>query len=408
MHDAEGKKYPIATGSSFVTTLQNKTVQAFTVTKITNDQVFLSNGLGKEEGGFSFGAFFARFSELSGHRMQSLGTAEKCLSALREHASKKKDFAELEYDSTQNKIIPKDRKDDKDFPGVKLFYGKDRTLIEIIETKDASIKIRFHEKVAEEKDEKGNKSVKPGSSSGEQTMGYQMFYSLLENYQCVPEIQSKPVQDVETKESHMHMHRGFFSSWMQGISFHDVLSGGKSLVKFIEHKLEHSSKLHSAKSSLALAKMMGMGSWNEEWLWELESQIQNDNKKLMEEELTKMGSINPPGKRHKYLLATLQNKGAPSYHLQAAAICMLQKHGTLYAGDVLKEYEGTWLFYKRLRGLSVDADVNKDKVFKEICASLTKDKKPIREELVLIEYFLKHAPKYDPGVNPGIWLMIKG
>lgn len=86
---------------------------------------------------------------------------------------------------------------------------------------------------------------------------------------------------------------------------------------------------------------------------------------------------------------------------------MLQKHGTLYAGDTLKEYEGSWLFYKRLRGIPVDADVNKDGVFKEICASLTKEKKPIREELVLIEYFQKHAAKYSPETNPNIWKMIK-
>lgn len=154
---------------------------------------------------------------------------------------------------------------------------------------EGSIKIKFHEKIIEKKDEKGNRTIKPESSSGEQTMGYEMFYSLLENYQCIPGIDSKPVEAVETKKSDMHMHRGFFSSWMQGLSFHDILSGGKSLVKFIEHKLEHSSKLHSAKASLALAKMIGMNSWNEEWLWELESQIQNDNKKLMDEELGKMG-----------------------------------------------------------------------------------------------------------------------
>ncbi len=82
---------------------------------------------------------------------------------------------------------------------------------------------------------------------------------------------------------------------------------------------------------------------------EQESQIQNDNKKLMEEELEKMGKMNPPKIRHKYIFAMLQDKGSPPYHLQAAAICMLQKHGTLYAGDYLKELEGTWFFYKRLR-----------------------------------------------------------
>lgn len=41
--DKEGKKYPIVKGSAFVATFENKSIQAFTIKDIINNEIFLSS-----------------------------------------------------------------------------------------------------------------------------------------------------------------------------------------------------------------------------------------------------------------------------------------------------------------------------------------------------------------------------
>lgn len=102
-------------------------------------------------------------------------------------------------------------------------------VIEVISAEPNKVKIKIHGHIKEEdiKDKKGNitKKTTAGDSTQEQWVGYQSFYTLLENASSVPKEEETPIEPVNAKNPHVHMHNGFLGKWMQGLSLHDILAG---------------------------------------------------------------------------------------------------------------------------------------------------------------------------------------
>lgn len=72
-----------------------------------------------------------------------------------------------------------------------------------------------------------------------------------------PSIPDVPLTAPEvTNATKLHRHSGLLKKYLGNPSLHDMFTGAKSLVDFVKHKLEHGSKLESAKFQLALAKKL--------------------------------------------------------------------------------------------------------------------------------------------------------
>ena len=72
-------------------------------------------------------------------------------------------------------------------------------------------------------------------------------------------------------------------------------------------------------------------------LREMRAKVHGSNKKLMTEIIDAFKGM-PSKERHEEVKHILENKGSHDYEIHAAAIAMLQKHGTLYVGK-LKEFQ---------------------------------------------------------------------
>lgn len=113
-----------------------------------------------------------------------------------------------------------------------------------------------------------------------------------------------------------------------------------------------------------------MDKWNSEWYADYKSKYENEEKSLIEKRLETLGKMSTP-LRQKSIRASLLNDGTHDYDHWTNALCMIEKHGTLYAGE-LQDLEGTWIFFKRVAGIPLDADVSKYKEFQKAVASIKK------------------------------------
>lgn len=107
--------------------------------------------------------------------------------------------------------------------------------------------------------------------------------------------------------------------------------------------------------------------------------------------------------RQKSIRASLLNNGTHDYDHWTNALCMIEKHGNLYAGG-LQDLEGSWIFFKRIAGIPLDANVNDYSEFQKVIAIIRgKGIDNITEEAVIEEYMKtnSHFP------NSQIWRMVK-
>lgn len=171
-------------------------------------------------------------------------------------------------------------------------------------------------------------------------------------------------------------------------SFHDIFLASKNMVDFLKHKMEHGSKLEAAKFQLALGKRLG---FSPALMRELRVKVYGSTRELMEE-LIKEWSLLSTGDRSKEVYHILSNPKSHDYEVQAAVFTMLKKHGTLYVGESLLKYQGSFKFFERITGEKYNP--NSDLV-KSLVAKAEKEGVPPREEL-LIQYHLKNlGDKYE-------------
>jgi len=64
----------------------------------------------------------------------------------------------------------------------------------------------------------------------------------------------------------------------------------------------------------------------------------------MQEMVDELKNMSGPD-RQEEVMHILSNKGSHDYEIQAATMAMLQKHGTLYVGN-LKVWQGSFIFFE--------------------------------------------------------------
>lgn len=91
------------------------------------------------------------------------------------------------------------------------------------------------------------------------------------------------MQAPEKVDAHEHYHKGFIKGYLGNPSLHDIFKGGKDLVGFLKHHLEHGSSVQSANMQLALGKKLKWLGVDDGMIRELRSKVYAGNKKLMTE-----------------------------------------------------------------------------------------------------------------------------
>lgn len=188
--------------------------------------------------------------------------------ALKKHSKGAKAYDEI--DIKNGKFIPRDRKDDSKFEGLKYFSGKDGNLIEVIETKGDKIKLSFHTgfKETKEKDAKGKEITKEISEkrTPPKWYGLEIFYQEHERLECEPKKTEKPIEPEKEIPMPSKGTHGFMKHILSGYSLSELIGGGKQLIDFVKHKLDHHSKMNAAELALAMGKRLG---FNDDWLTDL-------------------------------------------------------------------------------------------------------------------------------------------
>jgi hypothetical protein len=330
-----------------------------------------------------------------------LGTIEDFLSIMQQNSTQKALWKELEVtrDSEDTPIFDFiDRRFDSTKTKKQYFPGNDGKIIEIISIDNG----RAHIRVGEEF-KKSSKSSEASTAKWfqEEEVPLQYVVLYMTRFSCAPwnepprEIASREVpKEVKTTEGRM-------KSIFGRLSAYDIMSGSKKFMEAFKHHLQHGNHLQEQRVMLGIAKKIGLESWNSEWYADFKSQYENGEKKLIEERLESLGKMGTPD-RHKSIRTSLLNNGTHDYDHWTNALSMLEKHGNLYAGD-LQDLEGSWIFFKRIAGIPLRAEVNDYKEFQSAVENIRKKGiDNITEEAVIEEYMkTKHFQ------NSQIWKMVK-
>lgn len=188
----------------------------------------------------------------------------------------------------------------------------------------------------------------------------------------------------------------FFKGLFHHASWHDIVAGFSKIPNVIKHRLEHSSKHHSAHMALAIAGKLPF--FPKEWLVDFERELNSEDKKMLEEDIDHLMALNPPWKRQKQIRAWLLEKNSGTSEILASICAMLEKHGNLYAGE-LKDLEGKWVYFARLPG-----DHNEKAAFRAKLQNQYEGR-DITEEFVIHEWLKLKA--HDLHLNPAYWKMVK-
>jgi len=292
-----------------------------------------------------------------------------------------------------------DRRFDKIKNKKQYFPGNGGNIVEIISIDNGTVQARVGEKFTQSKKD-GEPSTAEWSDIQDFPLQYIVQY--MNRFSCVPwnnpprEIPSRAVPvDVKTE-------KGTIKSAFGRLSINDLISGSKKFMDEFKHHLQHGNHLQEQRVMLGIAKKMGLDGWNSEWYADFKSQYENGEKKLIEERLETLGKMGTPD-RQKSIRASLLNNGTHDYDHWTNALCMIEKHGNLYAGG-LQDLEGSWIFFKRIAGIPLDGNVNDYVEFQKVIAMIRgKGIDNITEEAVIEEYMKtnSHFP------NSQIWRMIK-
>lgn len=198
------------------------------------------------------------------------------LHALQTTAPNAKAFEGLSFED--GKILMQNRKDEKDFPGITEFIGKNGAIR--IESMDNPKMVTFVHYPDYEEGSDGEKKYKKGLKY---TVGYNALYKFLAEGKSTPSAPEKSKDGPEQEHAHPHMHTGWFKSYLGNYSIHDMLKGATDAIGFLKEHLHHGSSLNAAKFQLAIGKKMKWLGMDEGILREMRAKVYSNNKKLMTE-----------------------------------------------------------------------------------------------------------------------------
>lgn len=331
-----------------------------------------------------------------------LETIEDLLGIMQQNSTQKALWKELEVtrDNKDNPIFDfVDRRFDSIKTKKQYFPGNDGKIIEIISIDNGKAHIRVGEEF-----QKSNKSSQASTAKWfqEEQVPLQYLVLYMTRFSCAPwnepprEIASRAVPEEAKTTS------GKMKSIFGRLSAYDIMSGSKKFMEAFKHKLQHGNHLQEQRVMLGIAKKIGLDSWNSEWYADFKSQYENGEKKLIEERLESLGVMGTPD-RHRSIRASLLNNGTHDYDHWTNALSMLEKHGNLYAGG-LQDLEGSWIFFKRIAGIPLSANVNDYAEFQSAVENIQKKGIDNITEEAVIEEYMKTNPHFQ---NSQIWRMVK-
>jgi len=279
--------------------------------------------------------------------------------------------------------------------------------VEIISHDGPTVKINFFTDVNsnEKKTEfKGNLVLE------EKEISYQALATLFLRYSLTPSLDHrdgtasiKPIETQSIDESQTKP--GHIKHWFGKLSINDVMHGGKQFIDFIKEKIAHGNHLQEARVMLMLGRGIGLDQKNNDWFLDLKAKVENNEKKLVEERLEELGKMGGPD-RQRSIYESLMNHGSHDYEHWASVFSMLEKHGTLYVGTDLRKLEGSYIFFKRVAGLPLGADVAHNRTFQELKRKLDDAQEPVTEEGIIREYM--KAAGGGGRFNSLMWIMARG
>ncbi|EKD66219.1 MAG: hypothetical protein ACD_49C00060G0061 [uncultured bacterium (gcode 4)] len=404
--DEKWKQYKIEVGMSFETTKsgpEHSEKWVFSVTKIdnTSGKIWITNWQ-NEEWPFTFVEFFNWFQAQiwDGWRIQSVGNIEWFLSAIQNNSDEKlkKWFKELIVHNS--KIIPQDRKDDKDFGWIEYFVWDDKKAVRIVEIKDWKVKLSTGEYTEwlMEKNKKWDDEKAPDSykqEGKESRMWYEMLYLLINEKKAVPKIPVKPVRE-EALKDWPKVKWWLFKSWLAWKSVFDLVKWWKQFIDAIKHKLEQWSKLKAAEFAYSLWKNLHLP---DDMLLDLKSSVQKSNHSVMEEIMWEISNLGWSDRMDR-IRSVLENNWSQTYELQAVLLVTLKKYWILYPGW-LSQYKWSYFWYKRFWWVVNDA------TFLKIKKNVEWSWEQFTEETLLREYFREKEVKERYNIKELFWIDIK-
>lgn len=353
--------------------------------------MILSPGDGTEEA-VPFEDFFDAFDSKGLTRLPKMESPDDFLAALQAQKIKSGAFDDILYDKDRG-FIPRDKRDDKSFPSIVQFVGHKDTISLFGGVDPAKHGWDMGEWTEEEKKDSSGKvtetvgKYKPGAKHFRGSWNA-LFAHILDS-KAVPKITQVPLKALEKSGPEMHDHGGFLSV-AKGLlghpSIHDMCMAVKNIKDLVKHNLEHGSKHETAKFQLALGKRLG---FPEGMMRELRSKVNASTRELMEELITELSGL-PTGERATEVAHILSNPHSHDYEIQAAALAMLKKSGTLYASKELLPYQGSFKFFERITGQKYDP---KSDLVKMLVARADKAGVPPREEFLIQSYFHVYGGK---------------
>lgn len=295
--------------------------------------------------------------------------------------------------SENGRIMSKNRQYETGYQGIRYFVGEDGKGVEVTGiTSDGNVIMR------EIKDFKFPEKAKEGQFTGlgaARVYPPESFYYMLEKHGCQPydvpkTAEIKPLEELPFKTN------SFFKGIMHHANFNDIVKGMMRIPDVVKHRFEHSSKHHSAHVAMTVASKLPF--FPKEWLVDFQREVYAEDKKMLEEDIEHLNSLNPPRERQKQIKTWLFDKASSHNEIIASICSMLEKHGCLYSG-VLKEYEGKWLFFSRLPGNKAEKEAFRADLEKKY------EGREITEEFVIHEWLkIKFE---DLHLNPAYWKMVK-
>ncbi len=321
------------------------------------------------------------------------------LSIMQSHSTQSDAWKKVEIikDNDGNEIFDFiDRRSDSSRVKKQYFPGNEGHIIEIVSIQNGVVRGRIGEKFDKGKD---GWAAEWGP---EEVLQLHFVTAYLVQHSCVP--WNEPSREILSKElpKGAETTDGTLKHIFGRLSVHDIISGMNKFTETFKHHLQHGNHLQEQRVMLGIAKRIGMDNWNSEWYADYKSQYENGEKGLIEERMKKLSEMATP-LRHKTIRASVLNNGTHDYDHWTNALSMMEKHGHLYAGG-LQDLEGSWIFFKRIANIPLNADVNQYEAFQQAVEDNRKRGiDNITEEAVIEAYMQKghHFP------NAKIWLMVK-
>lgn len=360
----------------------------FTVRSIDkkNKTVTISNGYDTGDA-ISFEMLFDAFSTGKLTRLPKMDGPDDFLAALQTQGEKKDAFKDIIYDPSRG-FIPRDKKDDKDFPSIVQFAGSKET-ISLFGGVDP-MKHGWDKGVWTDKDTKdGKKSGEYDKDARHYQGSWNALYAHFLQTRATPRISKTPMKAPEKTGKEMHDHGGFLSAakgLLRNPSLHDMFAAVKNIKDMVKHNLEHGSKHEAAKFQLAIGERLG---FTPGMMRELRNKVYGTTRELMEEVIKDLGNM-ATKERAMEVEHILSDPRSPDYEVQAAAISMLKKHGTLYVNELLK-YQGSFKFFERITGQKYHP---KSELVMKYTAKAEENGVPPREEFMIQCYLQDQGNAY--------------